>query len=79
MRAGAVAELMEGETNPTVPVTFKDMIIRTHMIRVIEERKKKQSYNLFTFLPLLNAVFSLPFHFERKIHFDFSNAIYPLP
>lgn len=40
MRAGAVAGWMEGETNLTVPDTFKAMTIRTLTIRVIEENKK---------------------------------------
>lgn len=42
MRAGAVAGWMEGETNLTVPDTFKAMTIRTLTIRVIEEKKKKR-------------------------------------
>lgn len=43
MRAGAVAGWMEGETNLTVPDTFKAMTIRTLTIRVIEEKKKRMN------------------------------------
>lgn len=43
MRAGVVAGLTEGETNPTVPDTFKDMTIRTLTIRVIKEKDATQN------------------------------------
>ena len=50
MRAGAVAELMEGETNLTVPVTFKDMTIKTRTIKVTEEKRKQSTIYSLSFL-----------------------------
>jgi len=81
MRAGAVAALMEDETNLMVPVTFKDMTIRTLTIRVIEDKRKQFTIfkEKFTFFPSTSERnFSFAFlKFERQILYPYYQAKSP--